>query len=917
MTDEHEPWTVFVSDPSVDAERVSQALREAKLHVVDVPLSMLIARVAVQKPNVVLVDADAEGALETVARMRELPSADGIDVIFLGRAGAALSTAEDAIANEGSGFFSRPIDPTSVVKKIQALSMGEPPPPPPEPVEPPPPSDRAARPASSPPPKSSPPSAPASVAPPAAGPASVPPAAGPASLPPPSPPVSVGRASPLPPPSARPVPPSSRPPPSVRPPSSRPPPSRTSASPIPSPAPSQARVSLRTGISEELESLLAAADVRAQAQAEAPVISPEDELDAVLPEAILAALDTPLDDADEDDDEPQRGTNSGRGTTSRGRAAANAAAPAGHEEVPPDPVTNGGVGTNAGSTGETGSRHETNAPGGTNAHGTHSHGTNPHGTNPQGTHAQGTHAAGTNAPGTNAPGTNAGGTSLRSTESVPASTSQQHPFGVAPPSPPAATPFMRRSKSSIPPPFGGPAPIVSQAPFSPPGPAPSVMSTTLGSEVLVQAGGMLLPMVQMPTSVPPIPPLSLERRLEPPPPPPLERAPLPPPVPAPFSGNVGSVPSALPTSPLPTSPFGAGSSAPASPPDAPPTAPMALGPGDAARALADAIANRRSGALTFESPEGVRRIVLREGDVVTAASGLDAESLLAFLGARGELPRERIDQLAGRLPPYGRHAGAALVAQGALRQDQLWTVLRAHAEWIMGQVLGISRGSSFLDPEPPGRLRNEPSVFGGSAGAEVFVEVVRRTVDEQSAAVALGGRDAVFSEGPRAPLLNECGLGSAELDALRTVIGAKLDAIVTRFPQTDVTQVLYALALLGVVVVVRAAFAKPQARARTPEADAMDDTALRERIRARVDLVEEGDYFAVLGVMRNATSYEIRRAYVDLRRAFEPSSVLTPATLDLADDVRRIVSVLDEAYEILGDSARRERYRRAIDDAPS
>lgn len=878
MSDEHEPWTVFVSDPSVDAERVSQALREAKLHVVDVPLSMLIARVAVQKPNVVLVDADAESALETVARMRELPSADGIDVIFLGRAGAALSTAEDAIANEGSGFFSRPIDPASVVKKIQALAMGDPPPPPPEPVEPPPPSDK--RPPSS-PPKSAPPVV-AEAEPAARPPSSHPPAS----------------AAPL---SAPPVrPPSSRPPPSVRPPSSRPPPSRTSASPIPSPAPSQARMSLRTGISEELESLLAAADVRVQAQAEAPLISPEEELDAVLPEAILAALDTPLDDHDEDDDaEPQRGTSSGRGTTSRGRAARDASPPV--EDATPEPVTNGGVGTNAGATGETGARVETSGTGaqGTNVHGTGAHGTSAHGTGAHGTSAH------THAQGTGAPGTQAGGTGLRSTDSTTAP--PQHPFGVAPPSPPAATPFLRRSKSSIPPPFGA-SPVLSEVPFSPPG-APSVMSTTLGSEVLVQAGGMLLPMVQMPTSVPPIPPLSLERRPEPPIPPTA--------MPAPFSGAAGSAPSAISTSPLPTAPLPAASSAPVSPPDAPPTAPMALGPGDAARSLADAIANRRSGALTFESPEGVRRIVLREGDVVTAASGIDAESLLAFLGARGELPRERIDQLAGRLPPYGRHAGAALVAQGALRQDQLWTVLRAHAEWIMGQVLAIARGSSFLDPEPPGRLRNEPSVFGGSAGAEVFVEVVRRTIDEQTATVALGGRDAVFTEGPRAPLLNECGLGAAELEALRTVIGAKLDAVVARFPQTDVTQVLYALALLGVVVVVRAAFAKPQARPRSPAADAMDDAALRERIRARVDLVEEGDYFAVLGVMRNATSYEIRRAYVDLRRAFEPSTVLTPATVDLADDVRRIVAVLDEAYEILGDGARRERYRRAIDDTPS
>jgi hypothetical protein len=37
---------------------------------------------------------------------------------------------------------------------------------------------------------------------------------------------------------------------------------------------------------------------------------------------------------------------------------------------------------------------------------------------------------------------------------------------------------------------------------------------------------------------------------------------------------------------------------------------------------------------------------------------------------------------------------------------------------------------------------------------------------------------------------------------------------------------------------------------------------------------------------------------------------------DLGTDVKKITSVLDEAYEILKDAARRERYRRAIEDRP-
>src|SRR5262249_5372755 len=53
--------------------------------------------------------------------------------------------------------------------------------------------------------------------------------------------------------------------------------------------------------------------------------------------------------------------------------------------------------------------------------------------------------------------------------------------------------------------------------------------------------------------------------------------------------------------------------------------PSVLAPGDAAQAMAHAIVTRATGALSVESQDGVRRAVLREGDLVTAASGVDSE----------------------------------------------------------------------------------------------------------------------------------------------------------------------------------------------------------------------------------------------------------------------------------------------------
>ena len=341
--------------------------------------------------------------------------------------------------------------------------------------------------------------------------------------------------------------------------------------------------------------------------------------------------------------------------------------------------------------------------------------------------------------------------------------------------------------------------------------------------------------------------------------------------------------------------------------------PAVLGPGDAPRALGRAIASRVSGALVLTTGDDQRRIVLHDGDVVTVGASAPVESLVAFLAARGDLDRDLVPRLAGKLPPFGRHAGAALVAHGYLGQDDLWPVLRAHAEWVMGRAILVDSGTCELEADPPARYKAEPSVFGGATGAEVFIDTIQRVISPESALARLGGYGARLAPGPRPGMLGECALTPAEEDAMRAAPGHTVHQFTGDGP-SERWSLLFGLVCLEVLDALPAvATPKPKAE---PKADPLDDEALRARVRARLALVEEGDYFALLGVPRTATSYEIRRAYLELRRTFEPARILTATTADLADDVRLVVEVVEEAYEILRDAHRRERYRRAIEGGP-
>lgn len=771
--------TIFVTDPTVEAARVEWALRARGYEVIDVPLAMLAGRVTVQRPHLVLLDVDAAGALEIAARVRQLPGASGVHLIYAGVAGKTFDSTKDAYAHEGSGFFPRPIDIDALVAKIDSLLGLE--------------ADKSSG-SSSVRRSSRPPPPPPSLRGPA--------------------PQSQGPLSPIPP----------RPdsPPSLRIPSE--PPEAGSDSARGAPKGWSGRAAEQR-LSPDLERLLREAEARVVGptsqrspdsvpHSDDEILSPEDEVEAVLPAEILASLDEPL-DIELDDDEGGSSETGGTG----GGTPHNATTGRGADNAPRT-----GVETNTAEQLTTSAGRRAQPP------------------------SSGT-AAGT----VRGAGTNVGVSSAISTgistgvEPVIEEAPQPGPRDISTPRPP-------RRALNVPPPEPDDERELSQQYDAP------------------------LPAIDHP---PPLAPQTSR-----PPAMPAQQAPMPP--------QVIPQPRAITSS------------------------------DESLRALSAGVATRLTGVLRFDEANGIRRIVMQDGDVVTAASSVEGESLLGYLVSRGDLAADVAKRLEGRVPPFGRLAGAALVAHGHLHQDQLWDVLQAHAAWLLTRTIAIPRGRVAYEPEPPQRLRGEPPVFGGTPGPALIVEIVRRAVPPQEATMRLGGLDARFTPGEHQKLLDECGLDEEDDQLLRHASGVTLREIVDQRGE-DAQPLLYALVTLGVLQTLigirpgaMSVSAQPEVDLADPLRDAeLDDGALRARISARRALVEDGDYFAILGVPREATGYEIKRAYLDLRRALDPARVMRPSLLDISDDLKLVLGVLDEAYDVLKDPTRRERYRRAISGAPA
>ena len=158
-------------------------------------------------------------------------------------------------------------------------------------------------------------------------------------------------------------------------------------------------------------------------------------------------------------------------------------------------------------------------------------------------------------------------------------------------------------------------------------------------------------------------------------------------------------------------------------------------------------------------------------------------------------------------------------------------------------------------------------------------------------------------------IINIGDLAAEERAALAAFDGQADLAAVARAAGVDVADVLplaWGLCVLGLATARRTDTEVPdETAALVGETDLAID---RERVRARWQLVTEADYFALLGVRRDATTFEIRRAYQAARRDFAPTAFPADLRRELARELDDIAHVLDEAFRVLRDDRLRLTY---------
>ncbi|HET9992267.1 MAG TPA: DUF4388 domain-containing protein [Kofleriaceae bacterium] len=332
------------------------------------------------------------------------------------------------------------------------------------------------------------------------------------------------------------------------------------------------------------------------------------------------------------------------------------------------------------------------------------------------------------------------------------------------------------------------------------------------------------------------------------------------------------------------------------------------GVSDVALLLAKLFAQGTTGRLAFRRDDVEKVIYFDQGRPVFASSNEPGDRMGELLVREGKITAAQYERCQTQVAQSGRRIGEILVDFGYLKRRELLPAVRRHVEDIVYSLFGWDHGHYLITLDTTAsseriRMSRHP--------AALVLEGIRRKLDRSTLDRLLGPASTVIEVRDRERLggiINTADLAAEERAAL-AAFDAQADlAHVARSAGVDLADILplaWGLVVLGLATARRADTGLEESTALVGETDLAID---RERVRARWDLVSEADYFALLGVRRDATGFEIRRAYQSARRDFAADCFPVDLRRELARELDDIATVLDEAFRVLRDDRLRVTY---------
>lgn len=332
----------------------------------------------------------------------------------------------------------------------------------------------------------------------------------------------------------------------------------------------------------------------------------------------------------------------------------------------------------------------------------------------------------------------------------------------------------------------------------------------------------------------------------------------------------------------------------------------------------------KTGILTVESGDIVKRVYIKNGDMIFSASNQDEDRLGDMLLKENIITLEQFNQSVTEMKRTGLRQGAALVRLGYLAPKGLITAVRHQVESIIESLFNLEDGRFVFEEKP---LPSEEVITLKLSAGNIIYYGIKRINSLQLIEKGLPPLDDVlsFSSAPL-DIFQDVKLDHPGKRIISCIDGKTTIREILSITQLDRFETLKTIySLLSIRMIKVTDVFKPssieQEKIReeiiTERLETDMDPEVREKIEVMHRRYENLGYYGILEVKDHATTAEIKKAYYKAAKKFHPDMHFYSTDDSLKMKLSEIFAYIYEAYSTLSKPHKRKEYDAGITIKPA
>ncbi len=338
---------------------------------------------------------------------------------------------------------------------------------------------------------------------------------------------------------------------------------------------------------------------------------------------------------------------------------------------------------------------------------------------------------------------------------------------------------------------------------------------------------------------------------------------------------------------------------------------------------------KKIGTLEITSGSLIKKVYIKNGDMIFASSNLDEDRFGDMLLAKGRITSEQYDRSVLHMEQTGKQQGASLVELGYLKPHDLFVVLKHQVEKIIVDLFKLETGTFHFHEGP---LPVDEVIKLNFSAANLIYKGIKDIKDADVIQGFFPSFKTVLRLSPDPlDLFQDIMLNADDRSVLAYVDGqSTVDHILSLSPldKLEILKVLYMLLSASIIVDVNefepeefgedvdlVAEVIMEAKETVGEQKVDEPEEFIKKVDELYNKLGNVGYYEILGLKEDASLSDIKKTYYKMAKEFHPDKHFY-LDMDMKGKLSLIFSYITSAYSTISNPQERQDYDKEKKDDP-